>query len=219
MFNSETPSRAELPTSAQLLRSTIIAIVAAAAILVTVVLPAEYGIDPTGIGRALGLAEMGEIKQQLADEAERDKADLGAGSQFFPTQTTERGTSPGLIGRMVAMLFIGPAAAQTAAVRADEATFTLKPGQGGEIKLVMKKGAKVEFSWSVDGGKVNYDLHGDEGQTFKSYEKGRGSKGENGVLEAAFDGAHGWFWRNRGSSDVTVTLRVDGEYRELKKFL
>ena len=73
MYNSDIPTRAELPTTKQLLRSTLIAIVSAAAILVAVVLPAEDNIDPTGIGKALGLAEMGEIKQQLAEEAERDR--------------------------------------------------------------------------------------------------------------------------------------------------
>ena len=53
MYNNEKPSREDLPSSAQLLRSTIIALAAAVAILVTIVLPAEYGIDPTRIGRAL----------------------------------------------------------------------------------------------------------------------------------------------------------------------
>lgn len=63
MFNSQAPAPEDLPSSGQLLRSTVVA--AAAAILVTVVLPSEYGIDPTGVGSALGLTEMGEIKIQL----------------------------------------------------------------------------------------------------------------------------------------------------------
>lgn len=45
---------------------------AAGAILVLFWLPAEYGIDPTGVGGLTGLTEMGEIKQQLAAEAEAD---------------------------------------------------------------------------------------------------------------------------------------------------
>ena len=73
MYNSDTPTRAELPSAAQLFKSTAIAIVSAAAILVAVVLPSEYGIDPTGAGRMLGLTEMGEIKTQLAEEAEADR--------------------------------------------------------------------------------------------------------------------------------------------------
>lgn len=52
------------PTAWKLLRSTLLAIVAAAVLLVTTVLPAEYGIDLTGIGRVLGLTQMGESKQR-----------------------------------------------------------------------------------------------------------------------------------------------------------
>jgi hypothetical protein len=74
MYNTDLPTRAELPTSGQLVRSTLIAAGVAAALLVTTVLPAEYGIDPTGVSRALGLAEMGEIKVQLHQEAEADRA-------------------------------------------------------------------------------------------------------------------------------------------------
>ena len=73
MHNGNKPNPDELPTSAQLIKSTILAAVAAVAILVTVVLPSEYGIDPTGIGKAVGLAEMGDIKVQLAEEAEADR--------------------------------------------------------------------------------------------------------------------------------------------------
>ena len=73
MYNSDIPARAELPSSRQLVKSTITAIVAAAAILVTIVLPSEYAIDPTGVGGVLGLTEMGEIKSQLSKEAEADR--------------------------------------------------------------------------------------------------------------------------------------------------
>lgn len=76
MYNSNIPTQAELPTSGQLLRSTAIALVTAVVLLVTVVLPSEYAIDPTGIGKMLGLTAMGEIKAELAVEAEADaKAD------------------------------------------------------------------------------------------------------------------------------------------------
>jgi len=61
-------------TSGGLIRSTLIASGAAAAMLTVVYLPAEYGIDPTGFGAVLGLTEMGQIKQQLYAEAEADDA-------------------------------------------------------------------------------------------------------------------------------------------------
>jgi len=98
-------------------------------------------------------------------------------------------------------------------------SITLKPGEGAEVKMVMVRGAKVNFSWAVTGGVVNFDLHGDGGGQETSYQKGRGVPGADGVLEAAFDGNHGWFWRNRGTSDVTVTLRTSGSYAEIKRAL
>nr|WP_300975709.1 hypothetical protein [Yoonia sp.] len=40
-----------------------------------------------------------------------------------------------------------------------------------------------------------------------------------GTLEAAFDGNHGWFWRNWGSADVTVIVRTRGQYAEMKRVI
>ena len=57
------------------MRSTIIALVVAIILLVTVVLPAEYAIDPTGIGRALKLTQMGQFKIMTAQEAAMDARD------------------------------------------------------------------------------------------------------------------------------------------------
>jgi hypothetical protein len=49
-------------TTRRLLISTLIAALAAAAILVAFVLPAEYAIDPLGIGRLVGLDALGTSK-------------------------------------------------------------------------------------------------------------------------------------------------------------
>ena len=68
------PPDALAPTSRQLIRSTILAVAVAALLLVTCVLPAEYGVDPTGVGRLLGLTQMGEVKMALAEEAANNAA-------------------------------------------------------------------------------------------------------------------------------------------------
>lgn len=204
MFNSNKPSLEELPSSAQLLRSTVIAAVSAAAILVTVVLPAEYGIDPTRIGRVLGLAEMGEIKTQLAEEAEADRQMEAAGDD----------QSSFLDGLLSA--FVGAAHAQDAEVWRDEISFTLEPGASAEWKLVMTEGQSAQYRMIVEGGRVNFDLHGHGSGQSVTYEKGRGSDGAQGEILAEFDGEHGWFWRNRDGTDVTVTVQVRGDYAEFK---
>jgi hypothetical protein len=200
MFNAEKPSLEELPSSAQLLRSTIIAAVSAAAILVTVMLPAEYGIDPTGVGRVLGLAEMGEIKRELAEEAEQDEMIHGGDESSSLLD--------GLFG-----LFVGAAHAQEAWT--DTVTFTLVPGATAEIKLAMAAGDVAEYAWAAEGGRINFDLHAHgDGQSI-DYDRGRGATSGEGSIEAPFPGEHGWFWRNRDDAAVTVTLQLRGGYSKL----
>lgn len=221
MYNEDIPTRAELPTSRQLIRSTFIAIASAIAILTTVILPAEYAIDPTGIGGALGLGEMGEIKKQLEQEAEADRLrDLQNQSPSQPAIKPNPDQQSSLFNAIVSALFIKSAAAQaTDSIWQDEVTITLAPGQGAEVKLAMKKDAVAEFNWTVDGGVANFDLHGDGDGKSISYKKGRGVPGESGSLKAAFDGNHGWFWRNRTKLDINVTLRVRGDYAAVKRML
>lgn len=40
---------------------------------------------------------------------------------------------------------------------------------------------------------------------------------DEGVLEAAFTGNHGWYWRNRGNVNVKVILRTTGDYTDIKR--
>ena len=113
MFNSEKPSLDELPSTKRLIKSTIFASLSAILILFTGVLPAEYGIDPTGVGRVLGLTEMGEIKRELAEEAEADRQ-LDAQSE----------KQSGLIDTFFNAIIAPAYAAETDSWR-DQKTFTL----------------------------------------------------------------------------------------------
>ncbi|MFT5531878.1 MAG: hypothetical protein ACI8WM_002119 [Burkholderiaceae bacterium] len=216
MYNTDMPLRAELPSSKKLLRSTGIALVTAAALLVTVVLPAEYGIDPTGIGRTLGLTAMGQIKVSLADEAKAEAEALGAAAgQSVPAP------QPIPVVTAVAPPAVGPEAAAIAASRTDETSVTLKPGAATEVKLAMMKGAKVSYSWQTNGSPVNFDTHGDPSDgpkdAYHGYSKGRQVASDIGEFTAAFDGNHGWFWRNRASNDVTIILKTTGNYNSVQQ--
>ncbi len=198
MFNAEKPSLDQLPTTAQLIRSTIIAAVSALVILFTIVLPAEYGIDPTGAGHVLGLAEMGEIKQELAEEAARDALIHGDSSSLLGD----------VFGRFVS-------AAHAQETWQDTVTFTLAPDAAAEVKLVMAEGDVAEFAWVAEGGRINFDLHAHgEGQSV-DYDRGRGETAGDGTIEAPFAGEHGWFWRNRDDAEITVTLQLRGAYSEV----
>jgi hypothetical protein len=214
MYNTDMPTRAELPSAQKLLRSTVLALTTAAALLIAVVLPAEYGIDPTGVGNALGLKKMGEIKQSLAAEAAQDAAKDVAATGNSPLQSTAQAATAEQAK---------PATDSNRAARSDQTVITLKPGGATEIKMEMLKGAKVNYSWRSEGGLVNVDAHGDpinppEG-FYHGYGKEKQIAGKEGVLEAAFDGKHGWFWRNRSDATVTITLKTSGDYQSIKKMM
>lgn len=98
----------------------------------------------------------------------------------------------------------------------DEVSYSLAPGEGIEVKLVMQEGQTARFEWTANGSVVNYDTHGDGSGQKVSYEQGRAVADQAGELTAAFSGNHGWFWRNRTDAPVTITLRTAGDYAELK---
>jgi hypothetical protein len=214
MYNTDMPTRAELPTSARLIRSTLIAFVTAVVLLVTVVMPADYGIDPTGIGRVLNLTEMGVIKKDLAAEAAADDAAQAAGGAVVATAPAVQSATA---AAPVVSAAPAPVAAVAAVVWRDETPVTLKPGAGIEIKLTMKEGDKALFDWAVQGGVVNFDTHGESFPRSISYEKGRGVAAKQGELVAAFSGKHGWFFRNRGDAPVTVLLKTGGTYSNIDR--
>ena len=197
MHNAPKPNIEDLPSKAQLRRSAIIAGIGAIAIGVMVYMPAELGRDPTGVGTILGLTEMGEIKQQLAEEAAADA--LLHGTQ------DESSVLDDILG-----LFVSTAHAQEAWT--DEITFTLEPGEFTEIKATMEEGATLFYAWTAEGGRINFDLHAHAGGQDVTYERGRGQTEGEGSFETPFAGDHGWFWRNRDDEAVTVTLQLRGDY-------
>jgi hypothetical protein len=208
MHNANKPDPADLPSTGRLLKSTAVAAGVAGVILATVVLPAEYGVDPTGAGSVLGLTEMGRIKRQLAAEAEAEASASTAAPPAVARPTTAAAAAPNVPPAPVA-------SAQTA--RSDRTVITLEPDAAAEIKLVMEEGARVRFVWSSSGGKINYDTHADRpGVKYHGYDKGSSQRVE-GELVAAFTGSHGWFWRNRTGQTVTVTLETNGAYAEVKR--
>ena len=209
-----------LPSSRTLLRSTLMAMAVAALLLVSVVLPAEYGIDPLGAGRVLGLTEMGRIKMALAREADAaTAAEREAVSRAAVGGTDSVSTRPPSATDVPAPS-AAPSEVAAAAPRRDSMTVTLRPGASIELKLDMRKGQRATYSWRADNANVNYNTHGEPPNPPKGFYHGYGkgtSQAEQGELVAAFDGMHGWFWRNRSAGEVRITLTTAGEYQALKR--
>lgn len=170
----------------RLLRATAGAFVSALAILITMVLPAEYGLDPTGVGARIGL---------LRPAAARSPAVQG-----IPLPTGSK----------------DPVTRDPAPFRTDELTLTLAFGEGAEIKASMRAGQRFLFTWTAEGGPVDVDMHGEPfnaaPNVFTSYWKAEDQTSGHGSFEAPFDGKHGWYWEHVNSAPVTIKVKVSGYY-------
>lgn len=199
MFNSHQPTKNDLPTSSQLIKSTIIAFVVAGVLLLLVILPAEYGTDPTGVGEFLGLKKMGDLKISLENEALIEPKVL----IDIPTQTEK-------------------VKSEIDEKKQDVMEIEIAADKAIEIKLEMKKGAIAQYQWIAINGDLNFNLHGDGYKgTHKSttYKKGRMVSSDSGELKAEFDGYHGWYWRNRNKVPVILRIETTGEYIQMKRML
>lgn len=178
-----------------LLIASVFATLLAALILITTVLPAEYGMDPTGFGRLTGLTAL--------------SAQTTAGSQpqaIACAQTNDIGKS-------------AQTDQQSPVTQWQDTVKILVPaGKGLEYKFHLQKGATLEYAWTTDGAGLYFDFHGepqgDNTGYFKSYQETTDSQA-NGALVAPFEGSHGWYWENKSGSPVTVMLNTKGAYRIL----
>lgn len=178
-----------LPSSTSLVKGTLIALVVAILLLVTTILPAEYGIDPTGVGEKMGLTMLSSAEANEAENVDKPTSFLTAA--------------------------VGPVWKSETAYRTDTTQLIIQPGQGAEIKSKMKAGDNFVFSWKIEGGAVSFDMHGEPpnaGKEFTSYWVGRNQSAANGSFDAPFEGTHGWYWKNTSASPVTVHLTMSGFY-------
>jgi len=170
------------------------ALFAAGVILVVAVLPAEFGIDPTGVGARLGLTAMDATRRQMdAFAASRGAVPAGA-STLAPQEKPYQ-----------------------------QETIDLKiaPHDSVEYKYRLDKGEALLYSWKANE-RVNYELHAEPDGAprgyAESYEKKDASSGASGTLTAPFAGIHGWYWENPTDREVTVTLSAAGFYNMSHEF-
>ena len=173
------------------------AILVAGILLVTVVLPAEYAVDPLGTGARLGLLELGVVGQQV------DALNTNAA-----TSTTTAGQSPIIV-------------AQDKPFARDTVDFVLAPREGIEYKYRLEKGEVLLYSWKATAA-VNFEFHaepdgGPRGYA-QTYEKKDATGAASGTLTAPFSGIHGWFWENTTDQPVTLTLQSSGFYNLAHEF-
>lgn len=201
------PFESSPPSGKSILISVVAALLGAAIVLVTVVLPAEYNIDPTRIGGALGLTALNAPAKTV------QVADVVGGNEKY------REVAIPDFGQPVPLPNPAVFQKKTTPSKSDALTITLQPGQQTEVKALLKTAQVVTFSWQVEGGLVYTDFHGHEpgaGEDFwVRYEEQQSGAEGDGSLVAPFDGEHGWFWLNISEEPVTVKLSVNGYYEKI----
>jgi hypothetical protein len=195
MIEAKEPPATEVPSKRAIVKATVIALAVAGVILVTAVLPAEYGIDPLKTGAALGLIGLSKAT---------DSATATAG-RATPVQA-------------------GIVTTQPKPYKVDVEDLSLRKGEGVEIKYHMLKGAGMVYAWKASG-KVQFEFHGEPDQKprpdyFESYELDNkvGQDHSYGSFTAPTAGIHGWFWQNKEDKDVQIHLTTAGFYDSAKMF-
>lgn len=201
---SKTPSGVGAPAGKRIAQSTAIAVAVAVVVLVTAILPAEYGIDPTGIGGALGFTRLSNPTRtiEIIDV-------LGGNDAVREAEIPDFGDPVPLPN---------PAIHQDSETPAKTQTFDIEipAEQQTEIKMLLGGEKTILYSWQVDRGTIYSDFHGHDpalGNDFwVRYKEHQEGSGDNGSLVAPFDGEHGWYWLNYNDFPVVVTLTITGFY-------
>jgi hypothetical protein len=217
-MNKTTQSEQDLPdsgqlTRAQILRGTVIALLAATAVTVVFILPAEYGVDPTGLGKWLGLTNL------TAPAPPREAGPPRIVKGAFPEAPAEFDYyEPEVLTEPFSRI-------QGSEFRSDTMTIPLGSAEQVEIKLLIKQGDAFVYSWKVDKGLVYTDFHADADESDQypdrywiRYAEGE-LNGQSGSLVAPFDGNHGWYWLNIEAEPVTITLEVRGFYDSIEEIM
>jgi hypothetical protein len=170
------------------------ALLVAGLLLVIAVLPAEYGVDPLGVGKKLGLTAMSDVQKGL-DAFEATRAGTAGGAPTVAPQDRE--------------------------YKQETIELKIAPRDSVEYKYRLDKGEALLYSWKATGP-VNYELHAEPDGAprgyAESFEKKDSKDGASGTLTAPFSGIHGWYWENQTDKEVTVTLSAAGFYNMSHEF-
>ena len=200
-------------TKGQILKSLIIALLIGAIVLLTAVLPAEYGLDPLGTGELFGFSKLYEGDKEINNTEPTSSLNYkkikmeNIGSPVNVPKPTEADNPP-------------PKIQYTK--REDTITVIVPAEKGIEYKFKSLKYGSTKYEWTTDKGIVYIDFHGEVKQDnppknvfYESYTLAY-SNNMAGTLTAPFKGKHGWYFRNETKEDIVVTIKLKGQYELFK---
>ena len=202
------------PSKKRIAKATAIALAVAAVLLVTAVLPAEYGIDPLGTGKLLRLTDLAKADAKVLEKPAAAAVTTDeTPATIVPVLEASPAGAPVVKGT-----FIG----QSKQYKIDSREIKIAPGKGMEIKYNMKKGAGLIYSWTASD-KLLFEFHGEpnvkpagKGGTdyYETYEIDNqvGKNERHGTFIAPSSGIHGWFWENKTPNEITLKVVSAGFY-------
>jgi hypothetical protein len=192
----------------QLLKSLIIAILIGAVVLITAVLPAEYGLDPLGTGKLFGFSKLYQENNKTNSSLNFKKIKMEKLGSPQSTPTPSEADNP-------------PPEVQYTE-REDTIEVMVPAKKGIEYKFKSLKYGSTKYEWATNKGIVYIDFHGEvkqekppENVFYESYTLAY-SNNMAGTLTAPFEGKHGWYFRNDTNEDIVVSIRLNGQYDLLK---
>jgi hypothetical protein len=176
-----------LPALSDLHKASAVATLVAAFLLVVAVVPAELGVDPTGLGTWLGLTPLGEIKQESPHAA-------------APTEPSTEQAPEGPRSDKVSFTLKPGESTEVKAVI----------GLGGVLSYSWSTdGGRLFYDFHGEPKGAAADV-------FTSFEKGT-AEAASGDFEAPFEGVHGWYWKNVGTAPVNLRLKTRGAYSKISR--
>lgn len=195
----------------KIIKATVVALLIGTIILVTAVLPAEYDIDPTGLGKAMGFSKL----YQNADTEQIIEQEVVSQKAHRLLKLEDGGSKPEVVKPIEAN---NPPPEKQLEEREDNIQVEIPAGKGIEYKINMLKYGQVKYEWLTDKGSVFFDFHGEVKQLNPSnnvyYESYTVAYSNNmiGNFLAPFEGKHGWYFKNNGESTITINIRLKGQY-------
>jgi hypothetical protein len=198
------PTAPAPPSRKKLLLGTGAALAIAAVGLVVFVLPAEYGIDPTGAGAALGLT-------QLSDGGAENiylKRGQARTNVLFPTEgaaTPDEETLRKLLAEKGAAF---PRARNSGPTASRSSCSRTKRSSSNTCSIRARRCG----SRGRPAGRSTVDMHSHpfDGGPRRPRASSCRPANQTAVYVAPFNGIHGWYWQNRTMQPVTLTLDAVG---------
>ncbi len=170
------------PGMGKLLGLTLGTAAVATVLTVAVVLPAEFGRDPTGFGELTGLKNLAGPAGHLTGQIAR-YYDAPYRSDVIEIPFVPDGDEGGF----------------------SQLEYKVRMAEGQALIYSWEAVGAGE-------GEFYFDLHSETADEHVIEFKQELAARSDGALIAPTDGVHGWYWQNRSANPVTVRLKISGFY-------